>query len=66
MGQYKEMFHVLEFVLEMKTYGLKFLPLNNKIWKLEGISDANFASDKEMCISVTAYVIDFMGIPIAW
>ena len=48
MAQYKEMLHVLKFVLEMETYGLKFLPLNDKIWKQEGISDANFASDKEM------------------
>ena len=29
-------------------------------------SDANFASDKEIHISVTGYVIYFMGIPIAW
>ena len=65
MAQYKEMLHVLKFVLELKTYGLKFLLLNDKIWKLEGISDANFASDKETHISVTGYVIYFMGIPIA-
>ena len=66
MAQYKEMLHVLKFMLETKTYELKFLLLNDKIWKLEGISDANFASDKEMCISVTGYIIYFMGIPIAW
>ena len=39
---------------------------NDKIWKLEGISDANLASDKETHISVTGYVIYFMGIPISW
>ena len=32
MAQYKEMLHVLKFVLEMKTYGLKFLPFNGKMW----------------------------------
>ena len=42
MAQYKEMLHVLKFVLETKTYWLKFLLLNDKIWKMEGISDVNF------------------------
>ena len=42
MAQYKEMLHVLKFILETKTCGLKFLPLNEEIWKLEGITDANF------------------------
>ena len=66
MVQYKEMLHVLKFILETKTYGLKFLPLNEKIWKLEGISDAKFTSDKETHITVTGYVIYLMGIPIMW
>ena len=39
---------------------------NNKIWKLEGISDEHSASNKETHISVTGYVIYFMGIPITW
>ena len=57
MAQYKEMLHVLKFVLETKTCWLKFLPLNEKIWKLEGISDANFTSDNKTHISVTGYVL---------
>ena len=65
MAQYKEMLHMFKFVLEMKTYGLKFLPLNGEIWKLEGISDVNFASDKEMHVRVRGNVIYFMGILIA-
>ena len=52
MAQYKEMLHVLKFMLEMKSYELKFLPLNDEIWKLEEISDVNFASDKEIHISM--------------
>ena len=36
-----------------KTYRLKFLQLNDKIWKLEEISDANSALEKETHISVT-------------
>ena len=66
MAQYKEMLHVLKFMLETKPYGLTFLLLNDKIWKLEGISDLNFASNKETHISVTGYVVYYMGIHIAW
>ena len=66
MAQHREMLNVLKFVLETKTYGLKVLPLNDKIWNLEGMSDATFASDKETHISVTGCTIYFMGIPIAW
>ena len=65
MAQYKEMLHMLKFVSEMRTYRLNFLLLNSEIWKLVGISDVNFASDKELHISITGYVIYFMGIPIA-
>ena len=36
------------------------------VLEMNTISDVNFASDKEMCISVTGYMIYFMGIPIAW
>ena len=57
MAQYKEMLHVLKFMLKTKTHELKFLPLNDKIWKLKGISDVNFASDKETHSSVTGYAI---------
>ena len=63
MAQCKEMLHMLKCMLKMRTYGLKFLPLNGEIWKLEGISDVNLASDKETHISVTGYVIYFMAIP---
>ena len=66
MAQYKKRLPVLKFVLEIQTHGLKFLPLNNKIQKLEEINDANFASDKETCINVTGYNIYFMVIHIGW
>ena len=42
MAQHKEMLHMLKFVLETKTCWLKVLLLNDKIWKMQGISDANF------------------------
>ena len=63
-SKHGEILHVWKFVLEIKTCGLKFLPLNEEIWKLEGISHANFTSDEETHISVTRYDIYSMGIPI--
>ena len=65
MAKYKKKLHVLKFVLETKTSGLTFLPLNEKIWELEGISDANFTTEKETHISVMGYFISVLGIALA-
>ena len=63
----KEMYKVIGFVLSTKDYGLKFeLRKDMKKWALRGLSDSDFASDKETRISVFGYIIYFCGIPIAW
>ena len=63
----KEMYKVIRFVLPTKDYGLKFeLRKDMKKWVLKGLSDSDFASDKETRISVFGYIIYFCGIPIAW
>ena len=63
----KEMYKVIGFVLSTKDYGLKFeLRKDMKKWALKGLSDSDFASDKETRISVFGYIIYFCGIPIAW
>ena len=54
-----KMLHVLKFILGTKTCGLEFLPLNEKIWKLEGISHANCTLVKETCISVMGVLFIF-------
>ena len=63
----KEMYKLIRFVLSTKDYGLKFELIKSiRKWVLKALSDSDFASDKEMRISIFGYVIYFCGIPIAW
>ena len=39
---------------------------NDGIWKLEALSDSDFANDKDTRFSVYGYIIYFCIIPVAW
>ena len=65
-ANYKEMLRIIKFVLDTQDYGLKFDPTKDHLWKLEGMSDSDFATDKMTRTSVTGFIIYFKGIPIAW
>ena len=63
----KEIYKLIRLVLSTKDYGLKFKLIKSiRKWVLKAQSDSDFASDKEMRISIYGYVIYFCGIPIAW
>ena len=63
----KEMYKLIRFVLSTKDYGLKFKLIKSvRKWVLKAQSDSDFASDKEIRISIYGYDIYFCGIPIAW
>ena len=48
-----EMYRAINFVLEMKTLGLRMVPIfKDGIWKLEALSDNDFANDKDTRYSV--------------
>ena len=67
MEQVTEMYRVINFVLEMTTSGLRMVPIfNDDIWKLEELSDSDFANDKDTRYSVYGYMIYFCGVPVAW
>ena len=67
MAQVTEMYRVINFVLETKTLGLRMVPIfNDGIWKLEALSDSDFANDKDTRYSVYGYIIYFCGVPVAW
>ena len=67
MAQVTEMYKVINFVLEMKTLGLRMVPIfNDGIWMLEALSDSDFANDKDTRYSVYGYIIYFCGVPVAW
>ena len=62
----KEMMRVIKYVLDTRNQGLRMVPNEAKVWELKALSDSDFATDKETRVSVTGYVIYFLGIPIAW
>ena len=67
MAQVTEMYRVINFVLETKTLGLRMVPIfNDGIWKLEALSDSDFANDKDTMCSVYGYIIYFCGVPVVW
>ena len=48
MAHVTEMYRVINFVLEMKTLGLRMVPIfKDGIWKLEALSDSDFANDND-------------------
>ena len=67
MAHVTEMYRVINFVLEMKTLGLRMVPtFKGDIWKLEAMSDSDFANDKDTRNSVYGYINYFCGVPVAW
>ena len=65
---YKEMIRVIKFVASTKEWGLKFNPTfeKDKKWTLTMYTDSDYGGDKETRISVTGYILFFMGVPIIW
>ena len=67
MANVAEMYKVINFVLETKTLGLRMVPIfKDGIWKLEVLSDSDFANDKDTRYSVYGYIIYFCGVPVVW
>ena len=67
MAHVTEMYREINFVLEMKTLGLRMVPVfKDGIRNLEGLSDSDFANDKDTRYSVYGYIIYFCGITAAW
>ena len=63
----KELRRVIKYVLDTKMYGLKLEPEREKeMWKLIAYTDSDWAGDKETRISVSGYILYFVGVPIAW
>ena len=66
MAHVTEMYRVINFVLEMKTLGLRMVPIfKDGIGKLKALSDRDFANDKDTRYSVYGYIIDFCGMRVA-
>ena len=67
MAHVTEMYRVINFVLQTKMLRLRMVPVfKDGIWKLEALSDSDFANDKDTRHSVYGYIIYFSGIPVVW
>jgi hypothetical protein len=66
-NHWNAMIRVIKYVLDTENYGLKLKPSKGKDgFYLEGVSDSEYAGDKDTRISVYGYVLYFCGAPIAW
>ena len=67
MAHVTEMYMVINFVVEMKTLWLRMVPIfKDGIWKLEALSDSDFANDKDTRYSAYGDIIYLCGIPVVW
>ena len=65
---YKEMCRVSKYVLDTRTYGLKFSPTKDvgDPWILQAYSDSNYAGDKDTQFLVGGFVLYIRGVPVSW
>ena len=63
---WKALLRVIKYVLSTETHGLKIKPSVKETFYMEGISDSEYAGDKDSRISVYGYILYFCGAPIAW
>ena len=69
MGHWKALMRTIKYILDTKYYALKIQPMiprKEEIFTLEGISDSEYAGDRDTRISVYGYIVYFCGAPIAW
>ena len=65
-AHWKALLRVIKYVLSTENYGLKIKPTLKENFYMEGISDSEYAGDKDTRISVYGYILYFCGAPIAW
>ena len=66
-AHWKELMRTIKYVIDTKNVVLKIKPYqDNSTYVLEGITDSEYAGDRDTRISVYGYVIYFCGAPIAW
>ena len=67
LAHWKALTRTIKYVIDTKNYALKIQPTQKyQNFHLEGISDSEYAGDKDTRISVYGYVVYFCGSPIAW
>ena len=66
-AHWKALMRTIKYVLQTSNLGLKIEPnKSEEEYTLEGVTDSEYAGDKDTRISVYGFVIYFCGSPIAW
>jgi len=66
---FKELKHVIKFVLDTADYGLKIKPIEKPVgeaWTMMVFLDSDYTGDTKTRISVTGFCVFLMGVPISW
>jgi hypothetical protein len=69
-AHWKAMIRVIKYVFDTKKFALRIHPVvdhsSKQMFYLEGISDSEFAGDKDTRASVYGYIMYFCGAPVSW
>jgi hypothetical protein len=67
-GSYQELLHVIKFINDTKSFGLKVMPKldDDFSWNPKVFCDSDWAGDPETRVSVTGFVIYLLDIPVCW
>ena len=61
---FKELHQVIKYILDTKTWGLKFRPtFDNNSWDLVCFCDSDYTGDPDSRKSVTGYILYVRGVP---
>ena len=64
---FKELHQVIKYVLDTKTWRLKFRPtFDSDSWELVCFCDSNYAGDPDLHKSITGYILYVQGVPLCW
>jgi len=66
IGSWKAMIRAIKYVFDTEDYKLELKPNKLPIAELVGISDSEFAGDKDTRISVYGYTTYYCGAPVSW
>ena len=65
---YKELLHVIKYVLDTKNLGLKIEPTgnSNEHWEIICFSNSDYAGGPVSTRSINGFLLYVLGVPISW
>ena len=65
---YKELLHVIKYVLNMEMLGLKIEPTrnSNEPWEIVCFSNIGYAGDLVSRQSISGFILYVLGVPVSW